>query len=212
MNIEDFYRFVLPELPDCSDQQVGAKLVSKALDFCRETKLWNEIADAVRLVDGVSTYDIDYPSGARALTVTEVWCGNRRLTALPVSQLDVMLPDWQTVTSSEPTYYNAPADWGSITVYPTPMGATASIRLRGVFIPKLNATVLPNFLFDYYQDALEAGVKGDLMLMPNQRWSNPELGQFYKAEYEKARTNARIDGMADRVPGITRVRPARFGG
>lgn len=213
MNIEDLYPYVLPEVPDCPDETIRHAVVFTAIDFCQKTHAWNEIADAVTLTDGEPNYDIDYPSGAIAETVLEVWCGGRQLRPISMSELGTYLPDWQTATANEPIFYNAPADWGSIRVYPTPAESRgATITLRGVFIPKLTATALPNFLADRFLDCLLSGVKGRLMLQPRQKWSDPQLGAAHNQRYLELRADARITVLSERVPGITRVRPVAFGG
>lgn len=217
MKIEDFYPYVLPELPDCPDETLRQAVVRTAIDFFRHTHAWSEIADAVRLEEGVSEYDIDYPSGAIAETVGGVWCGTQELIPKTISELNDALPGWQTARSNRPVFYNATGDWGTIRLYPTPHGVSSmspapTLTLRGVFIPRLNATDLPNWMGDRFLDCIEAGVKGRLMMQPNQKWSQPQLGAAHHANYLELRADARITVLAERVPGVTRVRPVAFGG
>ena len=217
MKIEDLYPYVLADLPGCPDETLRQAFVMTAIDFCQKTHAWNEIADAVQLVDGVSDYDIDYHSGAIAETVLGVWCGNQELVPKTISELNDELPDWETAVSTRPLYYNSPADWGSIRVFPRPSGLAdllprPTITLRGVFIPRMTATDLPNFMADRFLDCITAGVRGRLMMQPRKTWTDAQLGAYFKGQYEELRTDARITVLADRVPGVTRVRPVRFGG
>lgn len=217
MNIEDLYPFVLPELPDCPDATLRQAFVLTLLDFCQRTHAWNEIADAVRLVDGVAEYDIDYPSGATPETVSEVWCGPQELRPATMSRLSDELPDWQTATSTRPVYYNATGDWGAIQVYPKPAGVSQlatppTLRLRGVFLPRLDTTTIPDFIAQRWLECITAGVKSRLMLQPSKVWSNEKLGAYHKGQYEELRGEARIVVLSERVPGTTTVRPVRFGG
>lgn len=211
MNIEDLYPYITPELPDCPSEMLRQALVQTAIDLCKETLVWNEIADAVKLSDGLDEYDIDYPSGARPLTAPTVWLGPHQLVAISMEQLSVYLPDWQTSRSNEPRFYNISTDFDVIKVFPRPLNPTGSLRMKGAFIPRLNAVVLPDFLADYYLDAITAGAKARLMLKPNQKWTSEQTGAFYQGEYLRLRTDARIDAIANRVPGITQVKPVRFG-
>lgn len=217
MKIEDLYHYVLPELPDCPDEMLRQAFAFTAIDFCRYTKVWNEIADAVRLIDNTSEYDIDYPSGALAETVDSVWCGPTEMRSVTMSAINDVMPDWQTARSTEPRYYNATGDWGTIRVYPTPgrvseLDSVPTITLRGVFIPKATATDLPNFLTDRYLECLTSGVKSRLMLQPKQKWSDAQLGAYYQGRYNELRGDVLNVVLSDRVPGVTRVRPVRFGG
>lgn len=213
MNIEDLYPYLLPEVPDCPDETLRHAVVLTAIDFCKETQAWNEIADAVTLVDGTADYDIDYPTGSVAATVLGVWCDGKEMRPATQSVLDDNMPDWRTATSNRPIYYNAPADWGSIRVYPTPAESRgATLTLRGVFIPKLSATALPNFMAEQFLDCLLAGTKSRLMLQPRQKWTDAQLAMAHKQTYLELRADARITVLSERVPGITRVRPVAFGG
>lgn len=211
MKIEDFYRYVSPELPGCPEETMRQAIVLAARDFCARTHAWTEVLEPIVLADGVSEYDYEAPFGASALTAIGVWLNGNELRSASLDQLDFLLPGWQTATGSEPRYYNAAFNTSSIRVFPTPVSPTGSIVMRLAFEPKMASTSLPDVLLEDNNEAIAAGAKARLMVQPNKQWSNAPLGAFYGKAFEDAAINERINVLHDRVPGVTRVRPRRFG-
>lgn len=212
MRVNDLLQYVRFELPGVLDLLIEQALVATAADFCTRTLVWDEIQDPVALVDGVSQYDMEAPSDARALTIAQVWVAGQELTPATLVDLSRALPNWQVLTAPQPIYYNAAIDWSAITLYPTPLAAGGALMtMRAQYAPKLGAATLPDFLVTRFLDALCAGAKSRLMLQVNVPWSNPAVGAVHQGIYENAVTVARIAQMHDRVPGVLQVAPRRFG-
>lgn len=212
MKAEDFYKYVLPELPGVPDETLRQALMSIAGDFCVATHVWDEIADPIMLIAGVSDYDIDVPPGADIVTVKEVWGPLGELLPATMRDLQLKMPNWQTAEGTDPVYYNMVKGFGVLTVYPKPIAPTGKpITVHAVYAPKIEATTLPDTLVRDYRPAIEHGVKARLMAMPNKPWSNAMAGSYLQL-YEAAKTEARGDVLHSRVPGSIRVRPIRFGG
>lgn len=212
MQIDDLVHYVRLELPGVMDVIIVQAMAATAMDFCERTRVWQEIQDPVPLIDGVNQYDMEGPTGARVLTIANVWAADRELVAVTMADLVRVLPNWQTAQSSQPQYYNAARDLKAITVYPIPMGAQkAQLTLKAQYAPKRTATVLPDFLGDNHHDALVDGTQARLMLQVNVPWSNPAAGMMHQQAYEQAVAKAHIDQLHEQVPASLRVRPMRFG-
>lgn len=212
MQIDDLVHYVRLELPGVMDVIIVQAMAATAMDFCEHTRVWDEIQDPVALMDGVSQYDMEGPTGARVLTIANVWAADRELVAVTMAELVRHLPNWQTAQGSQPVYYNAARDLKAITVYPTPMGANkALLTLKAQYAPKRTATTLPDFLGDDHHDALVAGTKARLMVQVNVPWSNPAAGLMHQQFYDQAVSQARINQLHEQVPATIRVRPVRFG-
>lgn len=211
MNLESFFPYVLPEVIGCPDPTIRSAILMAANEFCRETLAWTEIQDPVALINGEPNYEIDMPSGSFAYTVRDVWLGNRRLSPKTMSALQDAMPQWATSTSNEPVYYNAAPERGLIRVFPTPANAVGSLVIRAAYVPKLDATTLPDFLGQRYLDTLCSGAKSRLMLLPGQPWSNPQGGVYHLQRFTDGIIAARIEEAHDRVPGTITVRPRAFG-
>lgn len=211
MLLADFHPYVMPEVTGCPAPMVDQALRMMAIEFCRETKCWTELQSPVTLMDDVNEYDLDAPTGAQVLTVRDVWVGARRLTPVTLSDLPVLMPDWLVTRSSEPSHYNMAGELPMLKVYPTPEKPTQALTVRVTYTPTLSATALPDFFTSKHLDALTSGAKARLMVMPGVSWSSPELAVYYRANFDKAIVNTRIEEAHDRVPGTIRVKPRIFG-
>lgn len=212
MQIADIVHYVRLEVPGSMDLIIVQAMAATAMDFCTRTQVWNEIQPPIPLRDSVSQYDIDAPTGARAIGVTDVWQGSYTLTPITQTALSAALPEWQNATAARPQFYNVAQDHTLITVYPRPLLAgRAPITLRVRYTPLRTALVLPDFLIDEHLDALNDGCKARLFAQANVPWSNPAAVPALKEAYELALINARIKELHGNVPSSLRVQPRRFG-
>ena len=211
-DIADIVHYVRLETPGVMDEIIVQTMAAVAMDFCTRTSVWDEIQDPVALIDGLSDYDMEPPSRqARVLTISQVWVSGQTLESITMTQLPNVLPNWQSATAPLPRYYNAARDWKAITVFPTPRDAErALMTFRAQYAPTRTATTLPDFLLERYLDALVSGTKARLMTQVNVPWSNPANGMYQAGLYEQAVTNARIDQLHERTPGVLRVAPRKF--
>ncbi len=204
MKLEVFYGHVLPEVLGCPAPTLDARIVAAAAEFCRETLSWSELQDPLTLIDGVFDYDIDPPAGAYTLSILGVWVDGRELRPSPGGMDTAEL-------GNVPYYYNAAQDYGVLRVFPTPSNPTASMFVKACYVPIASATTLPDFLGTQYLDVIASGAKAELMLMPGQPWSNPQLSGYYKQRFQDGIIRSRILDSHGRVPGTLRVKPRQFG-
>lgn len=213
MKVDDFLKFVLPDVPGCPDDLVRQAIMFTANRFCTETQCIDAISDPVQLEEGVQDYDMDILPGLQAITIKSVWTPTRELTPVTMSELNRMLPNWQVATNSEPSFYNMVKGFGKLTVYPIPALPLGSpLTFHAVYAPNQFGNTLPDDMVGFYIDTIAAGAKARLMITPGQTWSNAQLAVANQSLYDAGVVSAKIDVMHNRVPGSIRVRPLRFGG
>jgi hypothetical protein len=205
MQVTDFSRFVLPEVPGCPEPLLVQEVVQTAFEFCDKTGAWNELQDPVALLVGVADYEIDAPSGAIPLRVTSAWLNGRLMQPTPLRSINQL-----GVAGSEPYYYNAAVERGSIRLFPSPGVTGLELTLKTCFAPAMTATTLPDFLMQRYTQVIAAGAKASLMSKPGQPWSNPHMAAVYGAQFASGMNDARAEVMLDQVAGNARITPRRF--
>lgn len=212
MKIEELVKYVQPEVPGCPDPNIERAIVFTADEFLRYSHAWNVTSDPFVLEDGVSDYDIDIMPGSLPISVSKVWTQSLELAPVTMDQLALVLPNWQTATSTEPRYYNMVKGFGTMTVYPIPAEPlTTQLTVQAVYTIKNTSTTVPDQIVDHYLETISAGAKARLMLMPGVAWSNPQLAAMYRQQFAVGMSNARIETMKSRTPGSMRVRPIAFG-
>jgi hypothetical protein len=212
MKTADLLPYLLAETPAVPDVTAKQALTLAAIEFCRETLLWDELQDPITVIDKVHTYDLEAPTDAGIVAVKQVWAADRELVPVVLAKLVQVMPNWQTAQGSDPVYYNTAADWSTVRIFPTPMNANRQkLVLRVIYQPTVTSTTLPDFLVNNYLEALLSGAKARLMAMPQKAWTNNDLAAYHKGLFDAAIIQARIDSIHERSPGTVTVRPRRFG-
>ena len=212
MNVQDFFPLIAADVGDCPDEIMRVKLIQTVQEFCRTTHAWRELQDQIPLLDGINEYEFDVPQHAMALAIKGVWVNGIKLHPIVQSALDIAMPNWATAESNMPSHYNAPDEWGLIKVYPKPRATNgARMSIQAAMAPKLSATTIPDAIVERYSEAIEAGVKYRLMVMPNQKWTDQATGAAFDSIFRNEIDKARIEHMHEKVEGSMRVRPVRFG-
>ena len=211
MQLDDFFPYVLAEVPACPDITLRLALAQTAIDFCRRTLAWSSFSDPIRLVAGNRDYDLEVPLQGRVLMVDSLFHGAREVYAKTTQELQVGMPDWQTAEASDPLFYNTPDSRDVIRLYPRPNLTGTTLLAKVTFVPLSGATTLPDFLGHDYMDTIAAGTKARLMVMPEPLWMNLQMAAFYKGQFDLDVENARITQIHERTRGTLSVPPRRFG-
>lgn len=212
--ISKFMSRVITDVPGAPDDKVREAVIDAAVDFCEETRVWNEIQDAVATINGVDEYEFDLPSGARPIAVEEIWCGTNRLVPITMKDLQLVMPDWQTAVGPAPRFYNSAFDWDTFRIYPKPADVTgAALRIQGSFQPTDASEILPDVLWNRYREAVCSGAKARLLMMPKNvaTWSDPAMAAIHSNIFAEGKSTARIHVAEAGVKSNLTVTPRRFG-
>lgn len=211
MRITSVYPFVLPDVLGCPRPLVRQAIVMAARELCQETMVWTELHEDVQLVNGQADYDIDHPPQSEAYSVVDVWCNGRRLQPARLDDIARLTPNWQVAASNEPTHYNMALERGVMRVFPTPAGVTGQkLAVRAYYIPDLESTSLPDVLKRCIE-VLASGAKARLMVMPDKKWTSPDLAQYHRSKFLVGMDDIRIEEEHGRVPGSISVKPRQLG-
>lgn len=180
--LNDFARYVRPEVPMCSDLQISDAVLHAGIEFCRRTKLVQEDVDLDTEI-GVPAYDLTTLLATgfepdEILVVKRSGFGNLEGS----SQEDAFNYLEFTQTGEPHMYYLA--DRNAVLV-PTPE-AVETLQLTVKVRPSEAATTLPDELYRRYRTEIAAGAKAFLMLQANQPWSNPQAGSIHKFTFDAA--------------------------
>lgn len=214
MKLDYFLPHLLVELPGISEPLVKQSLLRCAIEFCQRSQAWQELADPIKLAEGVADYDLDTPTDAQVFLLLEAWIGVHALSPITLQRLQLNLPADAAQGSSSPTHFRVSSDRQSLTLYPTPKNiiATPPLRIKACYTPKPTATNLPDLLGERYLMAICAGTKAQLMAIPSQAWSNPAMSGFYRGQFEDGIVAAKLEAFYDTaINGQLTVAPRTFG-
>lgn len=197
MLVNDFSRFILPEVVGCPDPVLHQAIVQTAFELCDETSAWCELVNDERIMAGQSVYELPPVSGAIPLRAKDVWINGTKVDngRIGVRSFDIR--------------YDSADEFGSITIRPTPV-QDAELAMRVVYAPSMKAATLPDWLLYRYERAISAGTKARLMIMPNTAWTNPQLAVVHRQTFDSSVADARIESAFDRASGSIHIPPIRF--
>ena len=213
MTPSQLYSRVLPYVPGCPETMVDQALLDAASEFAEASQIIFCEERPITLVNGRSTYRIAPGSDIGVDMVRGVFCGTRELRMVTPTSRHDEVPDWQTSKSSEPTHYGTFEEPDSITVYPRPDAVNgATIVVQATWAPGFGSTTIPDDMGRRFYRELVAGAKAILMMMPDRKWTNPQLGAMARNEFEAGVAEARIKAIRGNAAGTITARPQRFGG
>lgn len=213
MTPSQLYSRIAPFVQGCPEPTIDQAVMDAVTEFAERTQIAFSQEAPIPLRDGVSTYHVFPLAGLDIAMVRHVFCRTRELRKVTPTSLHDAIPDWQTISSSEPTHYGTFEEPGAITVYPKvrdPNGAT--LVVMAAWQPAFGATSFPDDIGRrFYRDIVE-GAKAHLLLMPDRKWTNPALAGVARANFEAGIADARIKAIHSNSAGTITARPQRFGG
>ena len=181
---DDFLPLAKPHIPGCPDITLKAYLAIAAADFFAQTQLWRDNIDPIFTANNVVEYDL----GADALVenIIAVVTDERELKRTDVRDIE---PERFTETGP-PTHYWIHSD-NTIRLFPIPT-ERVKLRLIAVLKPSRDATGVEDWIYETWADAIIAGAVSRLAVIPGKEWTDINLAEYNKKQYQRAVDTARI--------------------
>jgi hypothetical protein len=179
--LANFAKYVRPEVPMCPEIQILAAILRAGIEFCKRTKIMQEVVMLNTVVDTPS-YDLTdlMLDDTEPDDVLSVRRDGRELD--PTSQYDALRSEEDTETGI-PYYYFLSGRNLHLVLTPNevePLEVTIKVR------PAETATTLPDDLYRRYNPDIAAGAKSFLMMQANQPWTNLQQAAIYKNMFDTA--------------------------
>jgi hypothetical protein len=192
---------LLPHVGGCADPVAEQELKRAAAEFFRRTRGWRRWLSPLTLQASVRTYDLVLPAGAMVV----------RLEKATLDGSPIEIRSYQSFAADpggadEQGAGVASSDRVSVTLaqfYP----AGAELQVEVSLTCSDSSTGLDDELFEQHRDAIVAGAKGRLMLMPEKPFTNLELGSVARSTFEVAIGSEGIDAYRGHTNNTPRQRP-----
>lgn len=213
MTRDQFLVLVMPELPECPVPLIMDAANEVIEDFCRRTGVWTVPLDYFTTYPGVSTYQVDVPTGSRVIDMMSVTCGGRPMRQASAAALSEITPDWQSATADYPSHYELQGD-GELRLWPVPTRSDVRVNMVARLTAEMSMTELPDAVMRNYRRAIAHGVMARLMLTPGEpppAWANEKMAAFHGAAYESAIPVAISHVLSAGGRGELIIPPVKFG-
>lgn len=205
-DIDDFLPLVLPYAGSAPEPLMVRCLRTAATKFCERTKLW-KCTDTI-ITTGNDAEPISLEPDSVLYQISSCAIDDRPLDPITLNELAKKSPNWRTaeIGCAAASWYVAP-ERGSIQAVPRSSG---TLFVEFIAKPAATALTLPDFLLDEYGDDLANGAAGELLIMPNMAFANPQLGAGLISLFESRLNSLSNEGIRGQQGGRTRTRGRYF--
>jgi len=174
---------IAPDLPQCPIDLIQHHLRRATISLCEDSQVYRVNSDAVDLVAGEASVDMDLPSQTELVQVVLITFDGVEVKPLDIGTLQREQPRWRTQTGSAPQYYYGNGD-DSISVYPIPDTSIAGKLYATVAVrPIETADGIEAWVYRKYGDGIVGRAKAELKAMLNKPWSDRGAVGAHEAAY-----------------------------
>lgn len=201
IDLDVFLPRILPYAPGCPEPTAFASIIKAAQTFCERTRLWRD-CDKFN-VTPTSCNVVCAPNGAELFEIESARFNGKKLEPISLADLDTKHPTWRQMSAGE-AHWITQISPGSVLLVPT---CTGTLELSTFLRPAEDADQLPDLFSQYTQDIAD-GALADILMLPAQSFSNPQMAQFYSLRFDNRISdlfNRTIKGQ-QRAPTRSRAR------
>lgn len=203
-DLDDFYPQILPWAPGCPEPTVRNAIVQACITFCERTRLWRA-EDSFGVTADLNTF-VCVPSTAQLIEIEQATFNDEPLDPIALRELNYRIPQWRTDTSTQPRYVTQVAP-DTVQVVPT---ATGTLKLYMTLKPADEAEQVPDFLVDKHRRLIAAGALTDILMLPGQPFTNPDLAAAYNGRWQSRLDSLFNQNIKGQQRAKARVRPSFF--
>lgn len=187
-SLDAFAPSIRPYAPGVADPTLYFGVRQAAIEFCERTRLW-------RFEDSFAVTADDYegiaaPYGAEIHEIEAVFFNGQAIDPQSTSWLDVHMQGWRTGELSGLPKYFTQTEPDTIRLAPHQAG---TLGLHVWLKPAQDTDELPDWMADQYREVIAHGALGRILLMPNQSFTNAELGAVFAGSFQ-----AKLDGLSNK--------------
>ena len=139
---------------------------------------------------GAASYTLTSTNGEIVSIDDKVYLDNNPIFPTSEWELNNQSFRWQKVMSPDPTHYLMENDRYIRLVYCPNDAQEGALEVWVVLKPLSTATTVENFIYNDHMDVITDGIRGRLLRMMKQPWTDLKLAEFYRKKYERDRNIA----------------------
>lgn len=185
--------YIVPQFPTIPEPAVDLAIVDAAIQFCRDSLVWQETTDPVQVIPGIAEYDVEPVSSAEPIRVLAVALSHRVLDRAVLAGADI-------TQAGDPVAFVQPVP-RLVRLVDVP-DAPAELIMRLALEPKQGASTLDDGLIRYWRDPIAAAARQRLALT----YGDINQAQIAEQQYQFGLARARAQGQVGVHRGRLRTR------
>lgn len=203
--LDDFAPHIRLYAPGVADPTMRFALREAAVEFCERTRLWrfeDEYAISAEKCDAIFA-----PDGAVIHEIESVTFDGQPLTPVSIAWLDENYRGWRTQDYTGVPRYFSQVEPDQLCLVPQAVGTVGlSLWLK----PSNDADQLPDWMFNQFRETLAQGAIARILMIPNQSFTNYELGAAFGASFSAKLDDASTKGFTGQQRAPMRTRASFF--
>lgn len=203
-----------PHLASCPHPIIVDQIRLSAIQACERTLMYRYLPVERTLIAFQFEYSYVKPSNTEVHAVFEAIMDDKPLERLTLEQALMRNPRWADVTqtdeASEPRIICS-VSTDKYNIFPMPDDSKVyKLRMVQALKPTRASTGLEEWVFNELEDCIFHNALQELMLMPNQPWTNTEMAGYHAKQYLFKLNERRARANLGTVRGSMSVRMQRF--
>ena len=213
--LDDFKPYIRPEVPGVDEISLENHIRMVINEFCDKTWVIQK-----GITHDVDPSDIDHEMNGSVTVGLSGYARNLRPVWLVqllvdgeewnVHYIDLVndTPDLDIIRGGRRKVFHFP---GQTSVRVAPLDRACRLFLRLAFKPSPAATTFDDVLLHDWVKGIAAGVKSELMFIPERPWSNARMAEYYAVQFRREISEAKARVSKDYSMKSKSVRPVEFG-
>jgi hypothetical protein len=190
-SLDDFSANIKLYAPGCADPTMYFALRQAAIEFCERTRLWRYEDEFQASASDCEA--IFAPASSEIHEIEAVFFNGQKLDPATTSWLDDHMRGWRSGELSGLPKYVTQIEPNTIRLVPQEAGA---VKVDLWLKPSHDADEVPDWMVDQHRETIAYGALGRVLLIPNQSFTNPELGAAFGSAFQ-----AKLDKLSSK--GLT---------
>ncbi len=177
--IDSILGSINPYAPGCAAPTAYFAIRQAAIEFCERTRLWRYEDEFD--VSAAESESIVTPYGSVLLDIERASCDGEPLEPRTVAWLDERMPTWRDGGAVGDPKYLTQLELNTMRIVP---GKAGTVKISVWLKPSQDCMDLPDFMVDQYREIIAHGALGRILMMPNQPYTNGDLGAGFMASFQ----------------------------
>ena len=205
-----FLTEVIPYVPDCPEIAATNAVRNACIEFCDKSDYLLHHHDLITLIPNQLEYELDLPDETILARVVDAACTNMQMRFVSEDHLRAIYPiDWR-VQQGRPQYVTQLSPNEVRFVPYTTLKLQNAVRLTLALRPTRDSTGVDSSLHERWVEHISFGARARLHDTPNQPYYNPEAAMKFRALFEAAIGEARIERYRGLTRANLRIRPPKL--
>lgn len=200
-NISSWLNDVSGKIPGATKDDIDSVVLSTIRHFCSKTQLYTRQLTAINIVIGIVDYTLTPPVNTAIVGIERVEINGVPTQAVSKDFLDRSLDAWRTQSSNQSDSIMVDVE-KVLTLKQIPTeNYTGGLVVWVSLKPSPTTTIVPDFIYDDWYDAILCGALSRLFEIPGKPWFNTDTGLYYADKYDGELKTAK----AKKITGIAKM-------